>query len=290
MSERGIDTPLTDFNDPRLDDYRFLRERDLSGARRSEGLFVGETIPIVIQMLGIAGLTKSVLASRRMADRAADAISQSASAQTPLIIAEDSVLEQTAGFHVHRGMLAIGYRAALDERTPFDACFQRAQVLVALDGVSNMDNVGSIFRSAAAFGVGGLILSRHSHDPLYRKALRVSMGHALAVPYAWTDDLAKTFVQIRASRPATRVLAALCSCDARDIADFDATSATARGERIPPTILIIGNEHEGISPAVAASATERVRIPIANSVDSLNAAVAASIFMQRIAHFPSLSQ
>ncbi len=284
VSERGIDKPLTDFHDPRLDDYRFLRERDLSGARRSEGLFVGETIPIVIGMLAIAGITKSVVSSQRMAERVAHAIAQSASPQTPLFRVEDAVLEQTAGFDLHRGVLAIGLRSALDERSPFDHPFPTAKMLLALDSVSNMDNVGALFRGAAAFGVGGVLLSRNSHDPLYRKSLRVSMGHALTIPYAWCDDLAHTIMHLRTTRPILRVLAADCARDAQDIATFDAQIERSQGIETPPTMLVVGNEHDGISPAVMAVVTHRVRIPIADSVDSLNAAVAASICLHRIAH------
>lgn len=274
---------LTDFDDPRLDDYRFLRDRDLSGARRNEGLFVGETLPIIVQMLAHPGLARSVLTSQRMATRAAKAIAESASATLPLLIADDALLERIAGFDVHRGVLAIGLRVSLDHRTPFDPAFQSAALLIALDGVSNMDNVGAIFRSAAAFGVRAIILSRDSHDPLYRKAVRVSMGYALTIPYAWSDDLASTIVEMRRCRPELRVLAADCSRSAQDIADFDANT---RGNT-PPTLLIVGSEHEGISPAVLAVSTHRVRIPIATSVDSLNAAVAASICLHRLATKPS---
>ncbi len=276
-------SPILDFNDPRLDDYRFLRDRDLSGARRNEGLFVGETLPIITQMVASLGLTRSVLASQRMAERAAQIIAKSASPNVPLLIASDAIIEQTAGFDVHRGALAIGIRTQLDHRTPFEPAFQSAKLLIALDGVINMDNVGAIFRGAAAFGVGGVLLSKDSHDPLYRKALRVSMGYALTIPYAWCDDLAATIGHMRIQRPQLRVLAADCSRSAQDIADFD---AHARADT-PPTMLIVGSEFEGISAEVLKASTHRVRIPIATSVDSLNAAVAASICLHRLATTPS---
>lgn len=272
-------TPILDFNDPRLDDYRFLRDRDLSGVRRSEGLFVGETLPILTQMLAIPGITRSVLASERMSERAAQAITQSVSPNVPLLIASDAIIEQTAGFDVHRGALAIGLRAPLDRRTPSDCAFKSANLMIALDGVINMDNVGAIFRSAAAFGVGGVLLSKDSHDPLYRKALRVSMGYALTIPYAWCDNLASTIREMRSRRPQLQVLAADCSRSAEDIANFDAHAQT----ETPPRMLIIGSEFEGICAEVLAASTHRVRISIAPSVDSLNAAVAASICLHRLA-------
>lgn len=269
---------LNNFDDPRLDDYRFLRDRDLHGARRNEGLFVGETLPIIERMLALPGLTRSVLASTRMAERTTELIAKSISPSVPLLIADDALLERTAGFDVHRGALAIGVRAPLDLRSANDPPFVMARLLIALDGVGNMDNVGAIFRGAAAFGVGGVLLSRTSHDPLYRKALRVSMGYAITIPFAWCDDLATTIRQLKQQRTELRVLAADCSQSARDIADFDA--AGTHGP--PPTVLVIGSEFEGISDAVLEVACHRVRIPIASSVDSLNAAVAASICLHRL--------
>lgn len=269
---------VSDFDDPRLDDYRFLRDRDLHGARRNEGLFVGETLPIIERMLAVTGLTRSVLASPRMAERATELIAKSISPSVPLLIADDALLERTAGFDVHRGALAIGMRAPLDLRSATDPPFATARLLIALDGVGNMDNVGAIFRGAAAFGVGGILLSRNSHDPLYRKALRVSMGYAITIPFAWCDDLAATIVELKQRRAELRVLAADCSRSARNIADFDAAGA----QEPPPTMLIIGGEFEGISDAVLRVACHRVRIPIAPCVDSLNAAVAASICLHRL--------
>ncbi|MSR29584.1 MAG: RNA methyltransferase [Phycisphaerales bacterium] len=269
-------------DDSRLDDYRHLRDRDLSGARRAEGLFVGETIKIAETMLERPGLTRSVLASERMSARVREMIEHSASKDVPLFIASDATLEETAGFSVHRGVLAIGLRASLDTRRADAPPFTSGRLLVALDGLNNMDNVGAIFRSAAAFGVDGVLLSRDCHDPLYRKAIRVSMGHALRVPFAWSDDLASVIHAFRRARPELRVLAAACSPHARDIAEFESGGVGSA----PSTLVIIGNEHSGISQSVLAAATDRVRIPIAEGVDSLNAAIAASIVLHRLSSIP----
>lgn len=270
---------ITDINDPRLSDYRFLRERDLSGARREEGVFVGETLPILESMLAVAGLTRSILTSDRLAPRVIAAVEASHTPTVPVFVVGDALMRETAGFDLHRGVLAIGLRAKLDGRSPHEPPFATSRLLIALDGVSNMDNVGAIFRGAAAFGVGGVILSRSSHDPLYRKVVRVSMGYALRIPYAWSDDLCATLTRLRSQRSDLRVLSAVCHGDAHDIASFDGRAANA-----PPTLLVVGGEYEGITPAVRAISTACVRIPIASTVDSLNAAVAASICLHRLSN------
>jgi len=279
----GMGQRIADPSDPRLDDYRFLRDRDLSGARRAEGLLVGETLPIIDIMLGIPNLTRSVLTSPRLAERTAAAIAASKHPHTPHFVAEESTLASLAGFHVHRGALAIGVRSAIERHQLRSDPFLRGTLLVALDDVSNMDNVGSIFRSCAAFGVDGVLLSRHSHDPLYRKALRVSMGHALTVPFTWCDDLASSLCDLRAARPSLHVLAADASPDATSIDDACAQRACGGQDgHPPPTVLVIGAEFAGVSAAVRDGANARVRIPIAPGVDSLNAGVAAGICLHRL--------
>jgi tRNA G18 (ribose-2'-O)-methylase SpoU len=279
----GTGEHIADPRDPRLDDYRFLRDRDLSGARRAEGLLVGETLPIIEIMLRVPGLTRSVLTSPRLAARTAAAIAASANPCTPHLIADESTLASLTGFHVHRGALAIGVRSAVERHQPQSDPFRTGMLLVALDEVSNMDNVGSIFRSCAAFGVDGVLLSRHSHDPLYRKALRVSMGHALTVPFAWCDDLAASLRELRTARPELRVLAADAGAHALSIHDVCAQQGGDRQKcDPPPTVLVIGAEFAGVSAAVREVADATVRIPIASGVDSLNAGVAAGICLHRL--------
>ncbi|MSR45015.1 MAG: RNA methyltransferase [Phycisphaerales bacterium] len=270
---------ISDITDPRLNDYRCLRERDLSGARRAEGVFVGETLPILQQMLAIPHLTKSVLTSERRAERVVELVKHSSSDAIPIFVVDDALMKATAGFDVHRGVLAIGLRVQLDGRSPSERPFASGRLLVALDGVGNMDNVGSIFRSAAAFGVDGVILSRHAHDPLYRKCVRVSMGHVLHIPFAWSDDLATTLGHMRSQRRDLRILAAVCDRTAQDISELD-----GRAAHTPPTLLVVGGEYDGISPTVRAISTACVRIPIASNVDSLNAAVATSVCLHRLSN------
>lgn len=271
-----IDDPA----DPRLDDYRYTRDRDLSGSRASEGLFVGETLPIVEAMLERhPSAVRSVLASDRMAARVAESVR----GRAPLLVAEESLVSGIAGFEVHRGVLAIGERAPLCGRSPLDPPFREARLLLACDGVGNMDNMGALFRIAAAFGVGGVLLSRDAHDPLYRKSIRVSMGHALRIPFARCEDLAASVIALREARRASMPLAVL-GADAGTVSGAPAEPVGRAAARLQgAAMLVVGGEHGGITAPVRASCDALVRIPMAPGVDSLNVAVAAAVCLSRLA-------
>jgi tRNA G18 (ribose-2'-O)-methylase SpoU len=146
-----------------------------------------------------------------------------------------------------------------------------ARTLVVLEGVANADNVGGVFRNAAAFGVDAVLLSPTCCDPLYRKAIRTSMAATLTVPFArvepWPDKL-------RALRDAGYLIVALTpAADAESLATF---ARVAGGVRLA---LVFGSEGIGLSSAVQQFAHRRVRIPIRSEVDSLNLAVAAGIVL-----------
>ena len=150
------------------------------------------------------------------------------------------------------------------------------RTLLALEGVTDPDNVGAIFRNAAAFGVAGVLLSSHCADPLYRKAIRVSMGATLSLPFAQVPDWAVT---LAALRHAGYRLVALCpGADAEDIVEV-----AGRAPRRPRLALLLGAEGEGLSEATRAAADVEVRIPMAAGVDSLNVAAACGIALHRFA-------
>ena len=146
-----------------------------------------------------------------------------------------------------------------------------ARTLVVLEAVSNADNVGGVFRNAAAFGVGGVLLSPTCCDPLYRKAIRTSMGATLRVPFAraGAGDWPGVLTRVRA---AGFTIVALTPREPSETLE-----AFAARPRAPRIALIVGTEGAGLTPAVEAAADYRVRIPIAGGVDSLNLAVAAGI-------------
>jgi tRNA G18 (ribose-2'-O)-methylase SpoU len=145
-------------------------------------------------------------------------------------------------------------------------------LVVAAERISNADNLGALFRNAIAFGAGGILLSPGCCDPLYRKSIRVSMGAALRLPFALDDDWPQALGMMRAA--GVRVLAMTPHEPARDIDDALAAAGT-----VAPIAILLGHEGDGLSEQAMAAADERVRIPLAPGVDSLNVATAAAVVL-----------
>lgn len=248
------------FDDPRVADYAHVGD---AGWLRSHGLFVAEGRLVVRRLLEdrLFDLA-SVLVTP--AARAALADVLNGSPGCPVYVAEQDDLNALAGFNFHRGCLALAHRRpGLGLETLLGA-----RMLVAAEEVANPDNVGGIFRSALAFEAGGVVLDGRSADPLYRKAIRTSMGASLRVPFAQAEQWPATLGRLRDA--GYRVLAFTPSADADDLDDVTAGA----GERV---VLLFGSEGEGLSAAAMEAAHQRVRIPVSPRSDSLNVAVAAGI-------------
>ena len=172
--------PVFDPDDPRLEPYREVRERDLVGRA---GLFVAEG-RVVLEKLIAAGRhpLRSVLVSEAKAPGLADLL-DSLPPATPIYLASQAVMDAIAGFHIHRGVLAIGERREVSAAALLGGLGREALV-VALSAVANHDNMGGVFRNAAAFGADAVLLDSACCDPLYRKSIRVSVGAALTTPFA----------------------------------------------------------------------------------------------------------
>lgn len=196
----------------------------------------------------------------------------------PVYEAEKDVLSAIAGFHLHRGCLAEGKRGTPMEA---EAVLQGGgRLAVALEGVNNHDNIGGIFRNALAFGCAGVLLDRGCVDPLYRKAIRVSMGGALRVNFAWCDDLCGA---LRGARErGWRVLAMTPGTDLPGQGSVEVGELAQEGDD-RPTVVVLGAEGPGLSDAVMGVADARVRIGMVEGVDSLNVAVASGIALHRLA-------
>jgi len=253
------------------DDPRVAAFREVPDAERlrSQGLFVAEGRLIVARILGEPRhRVRAVLvndASRRELAAVFDLRSD-----VPIFVADRRDIFDLTGHDLHRGCLA------LVERPPVaspQAVLMSTGTVVVLDGVSNADNVGGVFRNAAAFDAAGVLLSPTCCDPLYRKAIRTSMGAALRVPFARLDDW-PSLVQVRA---AGFTIAALTPREPSE--PLSAFSQRLRAER---TALLVGTEGAGLSAAVEAAADHRVRIPISGAVDSLNVAVAVGIALNAL--------
>ncbi len=232
---------------------------------RAHGLFVAEG-RLVVRRLVEGGRYEllSIVVTPTALESLADI---RARVQCPVHVMERSELASLAGFDFHRGCLGLVRRP--DGQPPLEA-FSGARRLMALESVANPDNIGGLFRVAAAFDAGGVLLDRASGDPFYRKAIRTSMGATLDVPFtrleSWTSDLGllrRRGFQIAALTPD------------RAATPLAAYAATVGRDR--PLVLVLGAEGSGLTPEALCTADVRVRIPIAASVDSLNVVVAAGI-------------
>jgi tRNA G18 (ribose-2'-O)-methylase SpoU len=245
---------------PALRPYTAMRERDLVGR---EGLFVAEG-EVVLRVLAFRSklAVRSLLLEQRRVDAVSDVLGAVRDG-VPAYVVKQSVMDQVVGFSIHRGVLALGERGApLDPLDLARSAGGSPGVIAGLVGLTNHDNVGSIFRNAAAFGAT-VLLDAETCDPLYRKAIRVSAGTALVVPFA----------RCRSAHDMLDILAR---------AGVEAIALTPRGEEaidtLPPRprALLLGTEGPGLPDDVLAR-TRRVRIDMAPGLDSLNVAVASGI-------------
>lgn len=252
------------FDDPRVADYAHVGDAEWL---RAHGLFVAEGRLVVRRLIEDARFeVASVLVTP--AARAALGEILDATGCTVYVCGQED-LNALAGFNFHRGCLALGHRR---QGTGLDALLE-ARVLVALEEVGNPDNVGGIFRSALALGAGGVVLDARSADPLYRKAIRTSMGASLRLPFAQVEQWPSALGRLREA--GYQILAFTPSGDAGDL-----SSVMRRGgERLA---LLFGSEGEGLSAAALEAAHQRIRIPIDPASDSLNVSVAAGIALHAL--------
>lgn len=264
---------VEDAADPRLDDYRDLRDAAL---RVRQGVFIAESREVVRQLLaGTRFRARSVLATAPALAALRPAL-DAADPAPRVLVAHHDVIRKVAGFDFHRGCLAVGERGA--EPAP-DALVDPpgARLVLVLENVSNPDNVGAIFRNAMAFAVDAVLLSTRSVDPLYRKAIRVSMGGALRVPFARLSDWAGGLARLAAAGYA--VVALTPSAAALELAHLGV-------ERPLPdrVALLVGAEGHGLGAEARDAAHLDVRIPMAPGVDSLNVATAVGIALHHLRH------
>ena len=210
----------------------------------------------------------SILVNRAAHDALLQPLS---SAATEVYVCDDATLTGITGFNFHRGCLALAARPA---PVPVERLVG-TRSLLALEGVGNPDNVGGLFRTAAAFGIDGMLLNGTTGDPLYRKAIRTSMGAALRLPFVRVDAWLDGLEQFR--RQGFKLIALTPQDDAQPVAEFARSSAGWDRQ-----ILLVGAEGQGLHSATLTHADARVRIPIDLSVDSLNVVVAAGIALERL--------
>jgi tRNA G18 (ribose-2'-O)-methylase SpoU len=258
-------------DDPQLADYRTVRDPALGRARR---LFVAEGRLVVERLLATRYTIRSLLLSEAAYAALAPKLMQAPAEPVVYLCHRRDFLGLT-GMDIHRGCLALVERPAL---STVDEVLHGAETVVVLEGVANPDNVGGIFRNAAAFAVDAVLLSPDCCDPFYRKAIRTSMAATLQVPFArvvpWPGGLV-------ALRDRGFEIAALTPGEPSRTLDDYATAA--RPARLA---LFLGSEGTGLSTDAVKMADLRIRIPIATSIDSLNVTVAAGIALARLADRP----
>ena len=259
-------------DDPRVTDYGHVGD---AGWLRSNSLFVAEGRLVVRRLCEARRFNiRSVLVTRPALAALADVLDPK---RSPIYVCEQDLMNQLAGFNFHRGCLALGERPV---RIDPESGVRSGRCLLALEGVGNPDNIGGVFRVAAAFGADGILLDRTSGDPLYRKAIRTSMGAAFRVPFAQTKEWLETLALIRAA--GADVVALTPDASATNLSDY--VSSRSRERRL---VLMLGAEGSGLSAEAINVATARVRIPIAQEVDSLNIVVAAGIALAAFSARPS---
>ena len=268
----------TDPRDPRLEDFRDIRDRDARGPAGRPGIFIGEQNLVVEKMLSRPELVRRVLVADSKRSWLEKVLAESGDPEVEALVAPLSVLEEVAGFPIHRGVIASGNRGPLDGRS-LDEIVPAANLpatILVLESIRNIDNIGMLFRVAAAFGVDAVILSPDCHDPLYRKSIRVSIGHVLSVPFARCADGPKDLQRLVDDHGIQLIGA---SVGRNSVSPEEIESRSRVG-------LVMGSEFDGISHSITAICDRLTRIPMAKGVDSLNVSVAAAVLLDRFSNAP----
>jgi tRNA G18 (ribose-2'-O)-methylase SpoU len=254
---------IHDADDRRLDDFRDLttadRRPDRPGGR---GLVLAEGTVVVRRLVHSPYPVRALLGVRRKLE---ELLPELSAVDAPAYVVSAELMASVVGFHLNRGVLASADRI---RRPPVAALIGSARLVAVLEGINDHENLGSLFRNAAALGVDAVLLGGRCADPLYRRSVRVSMGHVLRVPFgvlpSWPDGLSL----LRAA--GFRLVGLTPAADAVPLpaAGLDAASRVA---------LLLGAEGAGLSPQALAAADQLVAIPMADGVDSLNVATAGAI-------------
>ena len=255
--------PITDFDAPELDVYARLTENQLLCREHPEqGLFIAES-PVVIERALDAGFmpVSFLLETRHVEGQAKPLLARCG--DIPAYTAELDVLTRLTGFPLTRGLLCAMRRPALPEP---EALCRSARRVAVLEDVMNPTNVGAIFRSAAALGVDAVLLTRACSDPLYRRAIRVSMGTVFQVP--WTFVGSDWQSRLRALGFKTAAMA---------LREDSLRIGEPRLRALPRLAIVLGTEGDGLAPETISGCDYTVRIPMAHGVDSLNVAAASAV-------------
>jgi tRNA G18 (ribose-2'-O)-methylase SpoU len=263
-------------DDPRLAPFAAVRDAELV---RRHGQFIAEGRLVVRRVIGDS---RFVLRSLMLNDAALaflDADLARLDGDVPVYVCPTARFRQVTGYNIHRGCLALVERP---RECAAGEVLGGSDVLVALENVANADNIGGVFRTAAALGARGILLSPACCDPFYRKAIRTSMGAVLQVPFARLPDWPAQLAEVK--RLGFTLVALTPRRPSRPLDSFAASDAS------PRLALLVGAEGEGLSHDAESAADVRVHIPIDPRIDSLNLVVATGIALSRLVRLSSRQQ
>jgi tRNA G18 (ribose-2'-O)-methylase SpoU len=251
---------------PELQPYRTLRR---AVEHIKQGIFVAEGERVVRRLLESPIKIVSFLLTEEWLEGLQPDLGRISNGDVRAWVAPKASLELIVGFHLHQGVMAIG---RIPRPTKLGDIFRTPsspRLLVALDGLTNADNIGVVVRNCVAFGVDALIVPKNSGSPYLRRAVRMSMGAVFELPIVQVDELPAAIKELR-DRLGVRAVAADPKPGAIRINDADFSGNVC---------IVLGSEGWGISEEVLGACSERVRIPIAHGTDSLNVATASGILL-----------
>ncbi|HEV2054322.1 MAG TPA: RNA methyltransferase [Methylomirabilota bacterium] len=271
---------IEDPEDPRLADYREIRDAE---RRRRDGTFIAEGRQVVRRLLSAGRYrVRSALVTPPALHALGEALG---AAGVPTYLLRQEVVEAVVGMEFHHGCLAAGERGA-EPTAEAVLAETRSERLVVLEGLGDSSNVGALFRNALAFGVGAVFLAPGTADPLYRKAIRVSSGATVALPFARLADWPRDLERLRDA--GYTVLALTPRAEAVDIGELGDGGELGAGRPLPARLaLLLGTESRGLSAEALAAADLHVRIPMAPEMDSLNVAAAGAVALHWLSRIES---
>jgi len=259
---------ISDIADPRLTDFAHRTDVALkNGSTAEHGLYIAESALVLERALRAGHRPRSVLALGGTVDEAVALVGD----EVPVYSGPGDLLAELTGYILHRGLIASMHRPPLPS---VQSLLENARRVVILENVVDPTNVGAIFRSVAAIGADAVLVTPRCSDPFYRRAIRVSMGTVLQVPWTRTGDWASTRELLAAN--GFHVAALALTDGAVSLRSFAATAP----EKVA---LVLGTEGEGLTPEAIAAADTVVQIPMAHGIDSLNVAATAAVAMYALA-------
>jgi tRNA G18 (ribose-2'-O)-methylase SpoU len=252
---------IESLDDPRLAD--FSHQTDVALKKTGDGIYIAESALVLERALRAGHEPRAVLALGNTVDEAVALVGP----DVPVFSGSSELLAELTGYLLHRGLIASMTRPPLPDPAELVATARR---VVVLENVVDPTNVGAIFRSVAAIGADVVLVTPRCSDPFYRRAIRVSMGTVLQVPWSRVGD----WPSIRTLLADFTIAALALTEDAVSLRDFDPPERLA---------IVLGTEGEGLTPEALEAADVAVQIPMAHGIDSLNVAAASAVAMWALA-------